>query len=87
MHRLNMERKMKTQFLTLAAVVAATASFAQMADVDQDGDGMANYDEIVAVNPDVTEEQFAEIDTNGDGSLDETEMTAAVDAGQLVMPE
>lgn len=78
---------MKTQILTLAVLVAATASFAQMADVDQDGDGMASYDEIVAVYPDVTDEQFAEIDTNGDGSLDEEEMTAAIEAGQLVKPE
>lgn len=78
---------MKTQILTLAAVVAASAAFAQMADVDQDGDGMATYDEIVAVYPDVTEDQFAEIDTNGDGTLDDAEMTAAIEAGLLVMPE
>ena len=78
---------MKTQILTLAAVVAASAALAQMADVDQDGDGMATYDEIVAVYPDVTEDQFAEIDTNGDGTLDDAEMTAAIEAGLLVMPE
>ncbi len=82
-----MEHKMKTQILTFAAIVAATASFAQMADLDQDGDGMASYDEIVALYPDVTEEQFAAMDTNGDGTLDEAEMTAATEAGQLVMPE
>ena len=78
---------MKTHILTLAAVVAATASFAQMADVDQDGDGMASFDEIVAAYPDVTEDQFAAMDTNGDGTLDEAEMTAAMEAGQLVKAE
>lgn len=78
---------MKTPILTLAAVVAASAAVAQMADVDQDGDGMVTYGEIVAVYPDVTEDQFAQLDTNGDGTLDDAEMTVAIEAGQLVMPE
>ena len=64
------------------ALFAGTAS-AQMADVDTDGDGMASYQEVGAVYPDVTEEGFASMDADGSGALDETEMAAAMDAGQL----
>lgn len=78
---------MRPLILTLAAVLTASSALAQMSDVDTDEDGMASYDEVIAVYPDVTEDQFAEMDTNGDGSLDEAEMTAAIEAGSLVMPE
>lgn len=78
---------MRPLILTLAAVLTASSAMAQMPDVDTDEDGMASYDEVIAVYPDVTEDQFAEMDTNGDGSLDEAEMTAAIEAGTLVMPE
>lgn len=78
---------MRPLILTLAAVLTASSALAQMSDVDTDEDGMASYDEVIAVYPDVTEDQFTEMDTNGDGSLDEAEMTAAIEAGSLLMPE
>lgn len=78
---------MRPLILTLAAVLTASSALAQMSDVDTDEDRMASYDEVIAVYPDVTEDQFAEMDTNGDGSLGEAEMTAAIEAGSLVMPE
>ena len=78
---------MRPLILTLAAVLTASSALAQMSDVDTDEDGMASYDEVIAVYPGVTEDQFAEMDTNGDGSLDEAEMTAAIESGSLVMPE
>ena len=78
---------MRPLILTLAAVLTASSTLAQMSDVDTDEDGMASYDEVIAVYPGVTEDQFAEMDTNGDGSLDEAEMTAAIESGSLVMPE
>ncbi|KAA9006700.1 EF-hand domain-containing protein [Histidinibacterium aquaticum] len=68
-------------------MLTAMAVFAQMADVDTDGDGYASFDELVAVYADVTEEQFAELDTDGDGTLSEEEMTAAMDSGALSMSE
>ena len=40
---------------------------------------------MVAVYPDTTEEAFGQVDTNADGSVDEAELTAALDAG-LVPP-
>ncbi len=58
-----------------------------MSDVDTNADGMASYEELVAVYTDLTEEQFTMMDTNGDASLDEAEMAAATDAGTLMMPE
>ena len=79
---------MKLPMITFASILLLTTSaFAQMADVDMNQDGMASYDELVAVYTDVTEDQFIEMDTNSDGSLDADEMTAAIDAGTLVMPQ
>ena len=79
---------MKTLMVTFASVLSlTTAAFAQMADVDTNEDGMDSFDELVAVYTDVTKEQFAEMHTNGDGNLDAEEMTAAIDAGRLVMSE
>ncbi len=70
-----------------AGLLAASTAMADMAAVDQNGDGMASYEEIAAVYPDVTEEAFAGMDTNGDGSLDADEMMAAQEAGQLPKAE
>lgn len=66
-----------------AGILAASGAMADMAEVDQNGDGVASYEEIAAVYQDVTEEAFAGMDTNGDGSLDAGEMMAAQEAGQL----
>jgi hypothetical protein len=68
----------------LAAVLFSAPVFAQMADVDTDGDGMASYEELVAVYPSLTEDAFVAMDTNEDGVLDEAEMAAAIEAGTLV---
>lgn len=87
MRHLNMEMEMRTPILAVAVVFAASAAFGQMAELDQNSDGMASFDEIVAAYPDVTEDQFAEMDTTGDGNLDEDEMTVAIEAGQLVKAE
>lgn len=68
----------------LVAILFSVPAFAQMADLDTDGDGMASFDEVISVYNSVTEDTFGAMDTNGDGALDEAEMTAAVDAGTLV---
>ena len=66
-----------------AGLLAASAAMAAMAEVDQNGDGVASYEEIAAVHDDVTEEACPGMDTNGDGSLDGDEMMAAEAAGEL----
>ena len=58
-----------------------------MHEVDTSADGITSYDEVIAVYPDVTEDQFAEMDAKGDGALDEAGMTVAIEAGTLIMPE
>lgn len=45
--------KMRPLILTLAAVLTASSALAQMSDVDTDEDGMASYDEVIAVYPGV----------------------------------
>ncbi|MEI4261179.1 EF-hand domain-containing protein [Roseovarius sp. D0-M9] len=61
----------------------ATSAFADMSSVDTNGDGMATMDEVQAVYPEMTAEEFSEIDANGDGAIDETEMSDAKEAGLL----
>ena len=67
----------------IAMTIAAGSAFAQAMDADTDGDGMVTYDELIAAYPDVTEDDFASMDSDGSGSLDEAEMTAAIEAGSL----
>ncbi|NSY41473.1 EF-hand domain-containing protein [Leisingera sp. ANG59] len=75
---------MKAYALTAAAMaMAASAALAAMSDVDANEDGMASYEELTAVYPDVTEDQFTAMDANEDGSLDQEEMDAATEAGTL----
>ena len=64
--------------LTLGAPVAA-----QNANVDINGDGMYSFPELMAVQPELTEEQFEALDTSGDGLLDAEEIAAGVAAGVL----
>lgn len=67
----------------LVVMVASGAAFADMAELDTDGDGMISYDEMIAAVPDVTEDTFATLDTNADGSVDSEEYAAAEQAGTL----
>ena len=53
------------------------------AETDANGDGLITIEEVQAVYPDVTAEQFSEMDVNADGALDADEMQAAQTAGQL----
>ena len=51
---------------------------------DANEDGVLSLEEVQAVYPDVTAEQFASADLNGDGALEDAEVTAAQETG--VMP-
>lgn len=68
--------------LTIAATLVGTAAFAST-EVDANGDGMITIEEVQAVYPDVTAENFSAMDTNADGALDDGEMQAAEAAGLL----
>ncbi len=75
---------MKKVLITTTAVFAfSAAAYAAVETVDTDGDGVASFVEMLAVYPTLTEDGFAVMDANGDGVLDETEMTAAVEAGLI----
>lgn len=78
---------MKPWIPLAAGLLAASTAVAEMAEVDQNGDGVASYEEIATVYPDVTEEAFDGMDANGDGSLDPDEMMAAQEAGLLPKAE
>ena len=71
--------------ILLSAIVAAGLASPSWAatEIDADGDGMLSLEEVQAVYPDVTEEQFTEMDVNGDGALDDDEVTAAQEAGTM----
>jgi len=75
---------MTKMLTTLAALaVLATPLVAQSADIDINGDGMYSFPELMAVMPEMTEEDFETLDTSGDGLLDAEEIDAGVAAGVL----
>ncbi len=78
---------MKPVTLTIAVFLAGAAAANAQTTIDANGDGKVTYDEMVAVYPDVTEDQFIAADTNDDGLLDEAEMAAAQEAGTLPMSD
>jgi Ca2+-binding EF-hand superfamily protein len=49
-------------------------------DADIDGDGVVTFEEVAAVIPDLTPEQFAQLDLNGDGVLSRDDVAAATNA-------
>lgn len=64
----------------------ATAAFAaDVTEIDTNGDGVMSADEVMAVFPDVTPEQFDQADANGDGALDDAEMSQAQQNGVMPM--
>ena len=67
-----------SMFLAPGVALAMTA-----AEVDANGDGMLTVDEVQAVFPDVTAEEFSAMDLNADGGLDDGEVQAAQEAGLL----
>lgn len=76
---------LKTKLLTPIAVLSvfAVPAFAQDPNIDINGDGMYSFPELLAVMPEMTEEEFGALDTSGDGLLDADEIAAGVDAGAL----
>ena len=73
--------------LTMAALVTAISPALAMSDsaveVDTNGDGILSLEEVQAVWPSVTTEDFEKMDANADGSLDDTEIKTAEEAGMM----
>ena len=74
---------MKTILTTTAALLALSAPAWAQATMDTDGDGNVSMEELQAVYPTATEENFASMDTDADGALSEAEVQAAQAAGIL----
>ena len=70
-----------------AATFLAAPAFAQDASIDLDADGMYSYPELLAVLPELSEDDYVVMDVNGDGLLDAEEITAATEAGLLPVME
>ncbi|MDO8883088.1 MAG: EF-hand domain-containing protein [Pseudotabrizicola sp.] len=54
---------------------------------DTDGSGAWSLAELQVLLPDLTEDIFVVIDANGDGAVDQDELTAAVEAGTVTLPD
>ncbi|MCF6272978.1 MAG: EF-hand domain-containing protein [Rhodobacteraceae bacterium] len=75
---------MKKVLITTAAVLSfATAAMAFEQGMDTDGDGVLNFNEMLAAFPELTQENFTAIDTDEDGVINTAEWMAAKDAGIL----
>ena len=82
-----MKKSLTTSALTLIgftalAMPAIAASEGTIA-MDTNGDGVITLDEMTAVFPDVTTENFIDADDNGDGLLDDAEIVAAQEKGLI----
>ena len=73
--------------LTIAALVTAISPALAMSnsavEVDTNGDRVLSLEEVQAVWPSVTTEDFEKMDANADGSLDDTEIKTAEEAGMM----
>ncbi|MGJ8545219.1 MAG: hypothetical protein ACSHWZ_07220 [Sulfitobacter sp.] len=79
-----MTNSLKLTAVLTALCLPAYAMGQSAVEVDANGDGMLSVDEVQAVYPEITAEQFTAMDLNADGGLDDAEIQAATEAG--VMP-
>ena len=78
---------MKSAKIALALILlGGTAGFAQAA-LDADGDGLVTLEEILAVYPDASADDFATADIDSSGALDEDEMAIALESGLIPAAE
>ena len=71
-----LKKSIAIAFATVFAATAASAAEGDFAKADQDTDGALTYQEILAVMPAMTAEQFKAADADGDGSLSQAEFEA-----------
>ncbi|WP_372612631.1 hypothetical protein [Aquicoccus sp.] len=81
---------MKIRIPSLAAIsllmTPALAVGQGIGEADANGDGFLTMQEVQAVNPEITIEDFNSMDSNADGVLDEAEVQAAQDMGLMEAP-
>ncbi len=70
-----------TSKIIVPAILASAFATAALAagsftEVDVNADGMVTPDEMIAANPEMTEEEFRAADANGDGVLSQEEYEA-----------
>lgn len=75
--------KMFTAIATTALCLPAFAMGQSAPQVDANEDGVLSLEEVQAVFPDMTEDQFLTVDLNGDGMLEDAEVKAAQEAGLM----
>ncbi|QJF50942.1 hypothetical protein [Roseobacter ponti] len=75
-----MTTRMTSAFI-LSLCIAGAAGAATEADAN--GDGVLTIDEVQAVMPEVTADDFNTMDLNADGALDSAEIEAAQQAGLM----
>lgn len=78
---------MKRLLLGVTTALVMTAPAWAQTDLDADADGLVTFEEVMAVYPDITAEDFAAMDTDGDGVLNADEIAAAQAAGLLDAPD
>jgi len=62
---------------------AAIAQSETTIEVDTNGDGLMSIEEVLAVFPDVSAENFSQTDVDGNGVLDDDEMVAGQEQGLI----
>ncbi len=77
-----------TKFIIILAGLGLLANSAlalgeSIREIDANGDGVMTVDELQAVYPDMTAEQFAQLDLNSDGTLDHAEMEVGQQKGLI----
>lgn len=75
--------KMFTAIAATALCVPAFAMGQSAVQADANEDGMLSLEEVQAVFPDMTEDQFVTVDLNGDGMLEDAEVKAGQEAGLM----
>jgi hypothetical protein len=80
-----LEEDMKHIVLTVTAALglALPTSLLAATEADTNGDGVLTIDEVQALYPDITVEQFTAMHVNADGALDDDEVVAAQEAGMM----
>lgn len=72
-----------TTLTSIAMAVLLAGAVSAQSSADANGDGVLTIDEVQAVMPEITPEDFSLMDTNADGTLDGSEIDAAQEAGLM----
>lgn len=78
---------MKSARIALVLIALGTTAAYAESMLDADADGLVTIEELQAVNPDATAEEFATYDVDASGALDAEELVAATDAGLVPAAE